>query len=100
MPSSPHFNTEISIGSILTFITIVVACSLSWGKMNGTVDEFKTLRDGDLRRIEKVEVNHEILKEKVSGIEKHNVQLGADIKYIILSIDEIKKLIRDKSDVK
>lgn len=91
---------KIGLGNILSILSVIFAAGLFYGKINTTTDEFKTLRVGDLARIEKIEISNELLKDKVHNLEKNNVQLSSDIKYIVSSIDEIKKLLQVKSIVK
>lgn len=85
------------LSNFITILSIIFACGLGWGKINSTVDEFKTIRAADIVRIEKMEISHELLKEKVHGLEKNHVQLASDVKYIVSSIDEIKKLLQTRN---
>lgn len=87
------------ISNFITILSIIFACGLGWGKINNTVDEFKTIRAADIVRIEKMEISHELLKEKVHGLEKNHIQISSDVKYIVSSIDEIKKLLQSKGSV-
>lgn len=91
-----QFLEKIGLGNILSILSIIFAAGLFYGKINSTVDEFKTLRTNDLIRIEKLETNHEILKNRVSDIEKNNVEIKVDLNYIKLGIEEIKRAINSK----
>jgi hypothetical protein len=83
--------------NIVTILSIVFACGLGWGKIEKTIEEFKIIRNGDIHRIEKVEISQENLKDKFHSLEKNQIQISTDIKYIVLSIDEVKKLLQNKN---
>lgn len=91
------FLEKLGMGNLLTILSIIFAAGLFYGKINSTVDEFKTLRTNDLIRIEKLETGHEILKSRVSDIEKNNVEVKVDLNYIKLGIEEIKRTLNSKS---
>ena len=79
--------------NIVTILSIVFACGLGWGKIEKTIEEFKIIRNGDIHRIEKVENAHEILKEKITSVEKNNLTISVDLNYIKSGIEEIKQAI-------
>jgi len=92
----PKFIQEISFGTILTLISVVAAISIAWGKIEYTTAEFKTTRNEDLKRVEKVEISHEVIKERISNIEKTTAILHTDISYIKSGIEEIKQALKGK----
>lgn len=87
---------KIGLGNVITLLSIIFAAGIFYGKLNSTVDEFKTLRTSDLTRIEKIEISHKALADKVADIEKNNVEVKVDLNYIKLGIEEIKRSINSK----
>ena len=91
------FFQKLGVGNLLTILSVIFAAGLFYGKINSTVDEFKTLRSSDISRIEKIETSHEILKNRVNDIEKNNVEVRVDLNYIKLGIEEIKRALNGKA---
>lgn len=87
----------LGLGNVINILCMIFAAGLAWGKINSTVDEFKMLRSNDLVRIEKIETNHELLRERVTLIEKTNVGIQVDLQYIKAGIEEIKRSLNSKS---
>lgn len=92
-----EFLGKLGLGNVITLLSIIFAGGIFYGKLNSTVDEFKSLRTSDLTRIEKIEISHKALEEKVSDIEKNNVEVKVDLNYIKLGIEEIKRALNSKS---
>jgi len=86
----------LGLGNIINILCMVFAAGLAYGKINSTIDEFKMLRSNDLIRIERVENSHEVLKERVTVIEKTNVGIQVDLQYIKAGIEEIKRSLNNK----
>lgn len=86
----------LGLGNIINILCMVFAAGLAYGKINSTIDEFKMLRSNDLIRIERMENSHEVLKERVTVIEKANVGIQVDLQYIKAGIEEIKRSLNNK----
>lgn len=86
----------LGLGNIINILCMVFAAGLAYGKINSTIDEFKMLRSNDLIRIERMENSHEVLKERVTVIEKTNVGIQVDLQYIKAGIEEIKRSLNNK----
>jgi hypothetical protein len=87
----------IGLGNILNIICIIFACGLAYGKINTTIDEFRSLRSADIIRIDKLEQSHEVLKDRVTNVEKSNIEVKVDLQYIKQGIEEIKRALNNKS---
>lgn len=91
------FLTRIGLGNIINMLCIIFACGVFYGKINTTVDEFKMLRGGDIARIEKVESAQDALKERITNVEKQNIEFRVDLQYIKNGIDELKRAVTGKN---
>lgn len=85
---------NFGIGNLVNIICIIFAAGLAWGKIENTIDEFKTLRDNDMQRIQRIEYKQESLAEKVSSLEKNEGIIKNDLGYIKQSIDEVKSILK------
>lgn len=92
----PSFTPIISLGNTLTILSMIVAVVLSWGRMDGTLNEMKLLRENDLNRITRVENAQDVLRERVAVIEKQTIEMNVDLRYIRTSLEDIKTVLKGK----
>ena len=75
--------------TVIQLVCILVALAVAWGKIDTTVSNIKDIRLQDIQRIEKLELATKELEKDVGNIEKHNIEISTDIKYIKETLREI-----------
>lgn len=86
--TQPRFDSTISLGHLVQVISLVIAGATAWGVHTSTLRHLELLRNEDRQRLEAHEVKIQLL-ERTSDVVK------TDVNYIRLSVDEIKRDIKD-----
>ena len=86
--TQPRFDSTISLGHLVQVISLVIAGATAWGVHTSTLRHLELLRNEDRQRLEAHEVKIQLL-ERTSDVVK------TDVNYIRLSVDEIKRDLKD-----
>ena len=93
----PRIDLSLSLGSILTILTMLVSLTLGYAKINSTIDDMTLLRSMDMKRVEKVENITDKLQTRIEKIENQNIEFKIDIQYIKAGVTEIQAVLKQKS---
>jgi hypothetical protein len=86
--TQPRFDSTISLGHLVQVVSLVIAGATAWGVHTSTLRHLELLRNEDRQRLEAHEVKIQLL-ERTSDVVK------TDVNYIRLSVDEIKRDLKD-----
>jgi hypothetical protein len=86
--STPRFDATISLGHLVQILSLVIAGATAWGVHTSTLRHLELLRMEDRQRIE----SHDT---KISLLERTTDVVKTDVNYIRMSVDEIKRDVKD-----
>jgi hypothetical protein len=86
--TQPRFDSTISLGHLVQVVSLVIAGATAWGVHTSTLRHLELLRNEDRQRLEAHEVKIQLL-ERTSDVVK------TDVNYIRLSVDEIKRDLKE-----
>jgi hypothetical protein len=86
--STPRFDGTVSLGHLVQILSIAIAGATAWGVHTSTLRHLELLRMEDRQRIE----SHEA---KISLLERTTDVVKTDVNYIRMSVDEIKRDVKD-----
>lgn len=80
--------------TVIQLVSILVGLAIAWSKIDNTVSNIKDIRSQDIQRIEKLEAATKELEKDIGNIEKHNIELSTDIKYIKETLKDIANTLK------
>ena len=86
--TQPRFDSTISLGHIVQILSLVIAGATAWGVHTSTLHHLELLRNEDRQRLESLDVKIQVL-ERTSDVVK------TDVNYIRMTVDEIKRDIKE-----
>jgi len=86
--TQPRFDSTISLGHLVQILSLVIAGATAWGVHTSTLRHLELLRNEDRQRIE----SHDI---KITVLERATDVVKTDVNYIRLTVDEIKRDVKD-----
>ena len=86
--TQPRFDSTISLGHIVQIMCLVIAGATAWGVHTSTLRHLELLRNEDRQRLESHDVKIQVL-ERTSDVVK------TDVNYIRMTVDEIKRDIKE-----
>lgn len=86
--TAPRFESTISLGHVVQIVSLVIAGATAWGVHTSTLRHLEWLRNEDRQRIEAHEA-------KIGLLERATDVVKTDVNYIRMSVDEIKRDVKD-----
>jgi DNA anti-recombination protein RmuC len=90
------FNADLSLGNIITILTLIIGFSAGWQSLNSDVQASKSAVTSLAQRVATVESKMEA-SSNASNDEKVKLaaaltQLQTDVQYLRVAVDELKKM--------
>jgi len=86
--TAPRFDSTISLGHLVQVLSLTIAGATAWGVHTSTLRHLELLRNEDRQRLE----SHEV---KIQLLERSTDVVKTDVNYIRLTVDEIKRDVKD-----
>jgi hypothetical protein len=88
--TQPRYDSTISLGHVVQILSLVIAGSTAWGVHTSTLRHLELLRNEDRQRLE----SHDV---KIQLLERSTDVVKTDVNYIRLTVDEIKRDLKEPS---
>ncbi len=88
--TQPRFDSTISLGHVVQVLSLVIAGGTAWGVHTSTLRHLELLRNEDRQRLE----SHDV---KIQLLERSTDVVKTDVNYIRLTVDEIKRDLKETS---
>ncbi|GAA5148077.1 hypothetical protein GCM10023213_43670 [Prosthecobacter algae] len=82
--TQPRYDSTISLGHVVQILSLVIAGATAWGVHTSTLRHLELLRNEDRQRLE----SHDV---KIQLLERSTDVVKTDVNYIRLTVDEIKR---------
>jgi hypothetical protein len=86
--TQPRFDSTISLGHVVQVLSLVIAGGTAWGVHTSTLRHLELLRNEDRQQIE----SHDV---KIQLLERSTDVVKTDVNYIRLTVDEIKRDLKE-----
>lgn len=86
--TQPRFDSTISLGHVVQILSLVIAGGTAWGVHTSTLRHLELLRNEDRKRLE----SHDV---KIQLLERSTDVVKTDVNYIRLTVDEIKRDLKE-----
>ena len=86
--TQPRFDSTISLGHLVQVVSLVIAGATAWGVHTSTLRHLELLRNEDRQRLE----SHDV---KIQLLERSTDVVKTDVNYIRLTVDEIKRDLKE-----
>ena len=86
--TQPRYDSTISLGHVVQILSLVIAGATAWGVHTSTLRHLELLRNEDRQRLE----SHEA---KIQLLERSTDVVKTDVNYIRLTVDEIKRDLKE-----
>ena len=86
--TQPRFDSTISLGHLVQILSLVIAGATAWGVHTSTLRHLELLRNEDRQRLE----SHDV---KIQLLERSTDVVKTDVNYIRLTVDEIKRDLKE-----
>ena len=86
--TQPRYDSTISLGHAVQILSLVIAGATAWGVHTSTLRHLELLRNEDRQRLE----SHEA---KIQLLERSTDVVKTDVNYIRLTVDEIKRDLKE-----
>jgi hypothetical protein len=86
--TQPRYDSTISLGHVVQILSLVIAGATAWGVHTSTLRHLELLRNEDRQRLD----SHDV---KIQLLERSTDVVKTDVNYIRLTVDEIKRDLKE-----